>query len=187
MPTKTFTDDDQSMIFFIVENVFPLLTKERAHCKTKWLRGVIRHNHKWNGFFQNAKVTSGANVEKYHTYLSKIISNKRKMLQILKGAPLEDNRKRMSPSLKFMLWRLGYVDPALDSHDISMIKAIVHKNKNTLYGLYHSGDPNLVCHLYLVLGSFYTYFKNEAKFNTHGMTFYYFVDTALKCLKAEPK
>ena len=188
MPTKTFTDDDQSMIFFIVENVFPLLTKEHTHGKTKWLRGVIRHNHKWNGFFQNSKVKSSDNMEKYHSYLLKIVSNKRKMIQMLNSGKLDDNRKRMSPSLKFIMWRLGYLDPGIDVNDIELIRTVVNRNKMEFSSLYLSKDPNLVCHLYLVLGSFYTYFQNEGVLNTHGMTFYYFVDTAIKFLReANPK
>jgi hypothetical protein len=186
MPVKIFTDDDQSMIFFLVENVFPLLSKKHTPYKTKWLENIIRHNHKWNGFFHNINLTSKENVVKFHTYLLRIISNKRKMIQILESGKMEDDRKRMSKSLKFMFWRLGYMDIDFDHRDISKINYMVDVNRLELSRLYFSDDPTLICHFYLVLGSFYTISKKRGLFNTHDITFSYFVDIAVKFLKANP-
>lgn len=187
MTTKTFTDDDQFMIFYIVENAFPLLSGKQANSKIKWLRGVIKSNHKWNGFFQNTRVASNVNVDKYHTYLLKIVSNKRKMLDTLKSGFIEDNRKRMSESLKFILWRLGHIHPKFTRIEIQTIEEIIEMNRTQLLRLYKSGDPHLMCHLFLVLGSFYTQLQKKGIFNGHSMTFYFFTDMSIKFMTANTK
>lgn len=97
-----------------------------------------------------------------------------------------DDRKRMSKSLEFILWRKGIERPGFTDIDVDNIKEMVKQNYNSFKNLYRSKDPTLVTHLLMVLGTFYTNFVKTKSINIHTMPFYCFVDLSLKFIDTNP-
>lgn len=177
-----FTDEDHFLILYIIEYVFPKLSGKDATNNVKWLKNLMKFYYGWHGFFNNKKVkTSDSN---FHLYLLKLVSNKRKMLECIRSGDIDKGRQRMTESLRFMMWRRG----GCKIHfycDETLIKDFLRGNISRLSELLHSEDPELISHFFFVLGSFYHAYKNSGYAKVHIMTFYVFVDTAIKIINQQ--
>lgn len=171
---KIFSDDDQMMIFYIVEYVFPLL---QCRDKVKWLMSIIQTNYKWNGFFNNYEIRRRKNEHNYHLNLLKIVSNKKKLINDIVSMKRYDDRKRKSKTYEFIMWRMGNPVIKHTQEDVELIEKSIGKNFKKLHDLFYSNNCYLLTHFFLVLGSFYRKFNKN-----HNMKFYFFVDTVINNL-----